>query len=51
MTTFTCHSCSHLVNDYKHDKYIIRLFDEGWHNIMGVGKTSQGTHDVMPELA
>ena len=42
MITSCCHSCSQVVNDYKNDKLKV---------CAKVGKTSQGTHDVMPTMA
>ena len=42
-TTNCCHSCSWVVNDYKNDDKL-KVCAE-------VGKTSWGTHDVMPTMA
>ena len=43
MITSCCHSCSQVVNDYKNDDKLKVCVE--------VGKTSRGTHDVMPTMA
>ena len=43
VTTSCCHSCSHLLPDYKNDNKLKVCVE--------VGKTSWGTNDVMPTMA